>query len=78
MGTSTRIHTFTDFQIRFLRGLFRQEDAPSPHNTEVSKIGKSDNGDLIIEYESYGQFHTTLINSQETEETYREQLLSKL
>lgn len=74
----TTIYPFTEFQVGFLRVLFRQEEAPEPHNTEIRKVARTDNGDLLIEYKHYQEFHTTLINAQETEESYRDRILSKL
>ena len=78
MTDSIIIYPFTQFQIGFLRGLFRQEDAPPPHNAKVTRIARADNGSVWIEYFSYGQPRTVSISKDETNETYYNELLSKL
>lgn len=64
------VRTLTDFQISYLRGLFYRESAPPPHNTRVNKIGRSDEGSLIIEYEDYGRMQTVSIKYTDTAETF--------
>lgn len=73
----TTVYPFSEFQISFLRGLFRGEKEQPPHNTKVRKVAMTDGSNIIVEYENYNDIETVSIPHSETMESFHDKQIKK-
>lgn len=78
----TWVYPLSDYQLGFLKSLFRDMEAPEPHNIEVTRIAMSDSHDLIVEYKQYGIMNVKSVALADTSEskgvkTYKEYIHGK-
>ncbi len=65
----TWIYPLSDYQLGFLKSLFRYMEAPEPYNIEVTRVALSDKHDLIMEYKQYGILNVKSVAMMDTAET---------
>lgn len=76
------IYPLSDYQLGFLKSLFKYMDFPEPYNIEVTKIALSEKYDLIVEYKQYGVLNTKSVALTDTAEnkgvkTYKDYINGK-
>lgn len=55
------IQTLSQYQIRWLEGIFQYSFAPDNHQVKVQQIGIDENGEMIVEFKKYGRLITEKI-----------------